>query len=135
MSRPTPVVWAVVKERDWQQCVSCGRREGLEFQHRRVEGMGGRKVAPKHEEGLTTCALCNPKYEGEWQRKALRLGWKIRTWVADQGRAGEVPVFYPAERSWWQLEGPVRVRISAARALAMMHAVYGEQYEEWRDAA
>lgn len=135
MSRPTPVVWAVVKERDGQQCVSCGRRDGLEFQHRRVEGMGGRKAAPLHEEGLTSCWLCNPQYEGAMQRKALRLGWKVRTWVADQGRAHEVPVFYATERAWFRLEGPVRVRISRALAVSMMQAVYGPEYEGWRDAA
>jgi hypothetical protein len=136
MTRPTPVVWAVVKERDWQQCVSCGRREGLEFQHRRAEGMGGRKAAPLHEEGLTSCWLCNPLYEGAMQRKALRLGWKVRSWVADRGRAADVPVFYATERAWFRLDGPTRVRISSARALEMMRAVYGEeQYEEWRDAA
>ena len=136
MSRPTPVVWAVVKERDGQQCVSCGRREGLEFQHRRPEGMGGRKAVPTHVEGLTSCWVCNPKYEHVLQRKALRPGWKVRGWVVDQGRAAEVPVFYATERAWFRLEGPARVRISSAKALEMMLAVYGgEQYEEWRDAA
>jgi hypothetical protein len=136
MTAPAPVVRAVVYERDGEQCVSCGAREGKEFQHRRAEGMGGRKAAPLHEEGLTSCWQCNPKYEHVWQRKALRLGWKVRSWVADRGRAAEVPVFYSTERAWFRLEGPTRVRISSARALAMMQAVYGEeQYEEWRDAA
>lgn len=135
MSEPTPVVRAVVYERDGEQCVSCGAREHLQFQHRRAEGMGGRKARPTHEEGLTTCALCNPRYEGDMQRKALLLGWKVRAWVIDQGRGGEVPVYYVPERSWWRLQGAVRVRISRARAMAMMSAVYGPEYEEWRDAA
>lgn len=135
MSEPTPVVRAVVYERDGEQCVSCGARDGLQFQHRRAEGMGGRDARPTHEEGLTTCGMCNPRYEGDLQRKALLLGWKVRTWVADQERAHEVPVYYAYERSWWRLEGPRRVRISRARAMEMMSAVYGPQYEEWRAAA
>lgn len=135
MSAPAPVVWAVVKERDGQRCVSCGARSRLQFQHRRTEGMGGRLAAPKLEEGLTSCWECNPAYEGHLQRVALRFGWKVRGWVIDQGRGGDVPVFYRVEQSWFRLEAGARLPISEARAVEMMRDVYGEQYEEWRDAA
>ena len=127
MSDPTPVVRAVTYERDGHRCVSCGARV-LQYQHRRAVGMGGSKIRPRLEDGLTSCGICNPAYEGRLQAAALRYGWKVKSWVKSPEL---VPVFYPLEHNWYELtaEGQ-RLRISQARAMEMMTAVYGEQYDE-----
>lgn len=133
MSAPTPVVWAVVKERDEQRCVSCGARVGLQFQHRQATGMGGTKRKPLYHEGITSCAVCNDHYENVLQREALARGWKVARWVK---HPEDVPVFYMMERTWWVLSTRgTRLRVSAAEAIAMMQRVYGAEYEEWRVAA
>lgn len=135
MSEPTPVVRAVTYERDGERCVSCGAWTGLQYQHRRAEGMGGRVARPKLEEGVTSCGTCNPDYEGPRQTEALRFGWKVRSWVADQGRAAEVPVFYTIDRGWYVLDGGRRRRVSERAALVMMREVYGDEYDAWEVAA
>lgn len=133
MSAPTPVVWAVVKERDEQRCVSCGARVGLQFQHRQATGMGGSKRRPLYHEGLTSCGVCNADYEGSRHREALALGWKVARWVS---RPEDVPVFYPLERTWFVLSTRgTRLRINDVEAIAMMRDVYGDQYDEWAAAA
>lgn len=129
MSAPSPVVRAVVYERDEHRCVSCGTSRGLQFQHRRATGMGGKAEAPKVEDGVTSCAVCNPAYESSRQREALRYGWKLRRWIL---RPELVPVFYWRERTWYQLTAHgKRVRISTAEALRMMRVVYGDEYKEF----
>lgn len=136
MSAPTPVVRAVTYERDGHRCVSCASLRFLEYQHRAVEGQGGRKAAPKLDEGVTSCALCNPRYEHDLQRKALLMGWKVRSWVRDRGIAYRVPVFYVFERAWFLLDAEGnRFPISRARARALMDEVYGPEYYEWEAAA
>lgn len=136
MSAPTPVTRAVTYERDGHRCVSCGAMVYLEYQHRAVEGHGGRKAHPRLDEGVTTCAKCNPLYEGSLQTRALLFGWKIRTWVRDQGIAYRVPVFYAFERSWFLLDAEGnRFPISRSRARALMHEVYGDEYMKWEEAA
>lgn len=133
MSAPVPVVWAVVKERDEQRCVSCGARVGLQFQHRQATGMGGSKRRPLYHEGLTSCAVCNEQYENVLQRKALLCGWKVARWVK---HPDDVPVLYPLERQWYLLSTRgTRLRVNAVEAVAMMRRVYGEQYDEWQEAA
>lgn len=132
MADPTPVVRAVTYERDKERCVSCGGRS-LQYQHRAVVGMGGSKVRPKLQEGLTTCAFCNPWYEGDLQAKALACGWKVRGWVRD---CTEVPVFYAPELSWFRLTSDGRrFLITPVEAALMMHDVYGAEYDEWVEAA
>lgn len=132
MSKPTLSVRLDTYDRDHNQCVSCGTTDGLEYQHRRAEGMGGREEAPALCDGLTTCSLCNPGYESNLQRVALRWGWKVRSWVTDRSR---VPVYYPRERSWFKLlrvrdeAGELRVRVSWDEAMGMMRDVYGPAYE------
>ena len=136
MSAPTPVVRAVTYERDGHRCVSCGASSRLEYQHRAVEGQGGRKARPQLDEGVTTCAMCNPLYEGSLQSKALLMGWKVRTWVRDQGIAYRVPVFFAVERNWFLLDREGRrFPIGRARARALMVEVYGPEYEKWEATA
>jgi len=133
VSAPTPVVRAVTYERDGERCVSCGRRVHLEYQHRQAVGMGGSKVRPRLEQGVTSCVLCNGEYERTLQVKALRYGWKVRRTVRD---CSLVPVFYPFDRAWYRLtRDGRRERISTGVALIMMRTVYGEQYDEWEAAA
>ncbi|MFL2002165.1 hypothetical protein [Microbacterium sp. A1-JK] len=62
------------------------------------------------------------------QKLALTNGWKVRRW-ADPVK---VPIFFPHEFGWYRLVGLSRVRITASEALEMMHAVYGDEYLEWR---
>lgn len=95
--------------------------------------MGGSKVRPRFPGGLTTCASCNPKYEAEWQMRALLFGWKVRRWIPDAAR---VPVWYAPERSWFLLhDGGTRMLIGEARAAALMREAYGPAWDEWRAAA
>lgn len=128
MSIPTPVVRAVTYERDGHRCVSCGVRTSLQYQHRRAVGMGGSKIPPKLADGVTTCGLCNPAYEAGLQQSALRFGWKVKAWVKHPEL---VPVYFLLERTWCELTTDGRrLRVSQVRAMEMMTAVYGEQYDE-----
>jgi hypothetical protein len=133
MAKPTLAVRLDTYDRDGERCVSCGTRTDLQYQHRRAEGMGGREKAPAICDGLTSCTLCNPGYEGPLQRVALRYGWKTRSWVSDRSR---VPVWYPLERSWFRLlrrvneAGELRVRVSHGEAMAMMRDVYGPAWDD-----
>lgn len=130
---PTPVVRAVTYERDRHKCVSCAATTNLQYQHRRATGMGGSKTRPRYEDGLTSCAVCNPAYEAALQTVALRYGWKLRSWVQ---RPDLVPVFVPHERSWFLLETDGRRFAIAARAARkLMVETYGSEYEEWEKAA
>lgn len=135
MSAPTPATRAVTYERDEHRCVSCGTLGPLQYQHRAAEGMGGRTAAPLLDEGVTSCATCNPRYEGDWQTRALVRGWKVRRWVVEQSIAYRVPVF--VHMHGWVLldrEGG-RTPISAGRARGLMVEVYGDEYLEWEQAA
>lgn len=131
---PTPVVRAVTYERDGHRCVSCGAMTGLQYQHRQATGMGGSKVRPRFEEGVTSCGSCNPRYESDLQVKALAFGWKVPRWVSD---AALVPVFFWIERAWFLLgRDGTRVQITFGQAWRSMVEVYGEeQYVEWEKAA
>lgn len=137
MSAPTPVVRAVTYERDGHRCVSCGATIHLEYQHRLAVGMGGSKRRPRYEEGVTSCAICNPAYEHSLQTLALLKGWKVKKVKRAIEHPEDVPVFYPMERQWCVLTTRgTRQMISEAAAVAMMRDVYGEQqYDEWREAA
>jgi hypothetical protein len=132
VSRPEPVVWAVVKERDGQRCVTCGRWTDLTFQHRNAVGMGGSKHKPLHAEGVTSCWLCNGEYERTLQTLALVYGWKVKKVKRAVDHPEDVPVFYVQERAWFVLttEG-TRSRISDADAAARMRDVYGSEWDEW----
>jgi hypothetical protein len=133
VSAPAPAVRATTYERDEHRCVSCGATTGLQWQHRRATGMGGSEVRPGLEDGLTSCALCNPAYEGALQKRALRFGWKVRRWVK---HPEHVPVFYQLELRWYVLDGQGRRHpISRGRARGLMEEVYGPEYDEWEDAA
>lgn len=131
MSDPSPVVRAVTYERDEHRCVSCGTIGPLQYQHRRAKGMGGRVAAARLEEGVTSCGICNPGYEGHLQALALAMGWKVRSWVVEQRRASDVPVFYAWEGRWCRLtvEGE-RKPILRSEAMRMMRDVYGDEYVE-----
>jgi hypothetical protein len=81
MTPPTARVRTLTYERDGFRCTSCGSMVNLEWQHRESSGHGGRgKKAPvlTPADGITTCALCNPRYEGDMQPLALASGWKLR---------------------------------------------------------
>jgi hypothetical protein len=98
--------------------------------------MGGSKIRPKYEDGVTSCAVCNPRYEADLQARALVCGWKIRNWVYEQGRAAEVPVFYAQEVSWFRLTADGRrVPVTPVEASVMMREVYGAEYDVWVEAA
>lgn len=136
MSEPTPLVRAVTYERDEHRCVSCGATVRLQYQHRLAVGMGGSKIRPRLEEGLTSCAICNPEYERTLQLLALRYGWKVKKVKAAREHPEDVPVFYIRERQWCVLStSGSRRRVAEAEALRMMRAVYGPEYEEWEKAA
>jgi hypothetical protein len=130
MSDPTPVTRAVTYERDNHRCATCGTIRNLQYQHRAAVGAGGSKIRPGLVDGITSCAICNPAYEGRLQAMALRYGWKVRSWVRDRDLMGDVPVYYLVERKWYQLtaEGE-RKHITTQRAMWLMHAVYGDQYD------
>lgn len=129
MSAPTKQTRQDVYVRDGYRCVMCGATDPLTFQHRRAVGMGGSKILPPPVDGLTLCASCNERCEADLQDAALAHGWKVRRWVRSPER---VPVFFPAELAWYRLEGTRRVRISAAVAMEMGCAVYGDEWMRWR---
>lgn len=127
MSAPTPVVRAVMLERDVHRCVKCGIRHHLEAQHRQAVGMGGSKVRPKIHELVTACSEHNARFESDLQGQALKNGWKVPKWVGD---CSLVPVYYSFERAWFRLTlESTRERISLEVAIEMMHAVYGDAYD------
>ncbi|NQX36284.1 hypothetical protein HQQ85_15950 [Herbiconiux sp. VKM Ac-2851] len=131
MTAPTQAVRLQTYGRDLSRCVSCGRRDGLEFQHRRRTGMGGSKLPVQIADGLASCLTCNPAYEHALQTRALFSGWKVRSWVKQPEL---VPVFYVPEMSWWRLTTTGdRYELSAAEVPAFMHEVYGEQWLQWAD--
>lgn len=133
MSDPSPAVRAATYERDQHRCASCGAIEGLQYQHRAVEGQGGRKARPAIEDGLTSCVTCNPAYEHRLQRLALARGWKVRTWVRDRGLSARVPVFYVWERQWRQLTSTgLRVPVTPTVAMGLMRQVYGPAWDEMK---
>lgn len=81
MTPPTQRVRTLTYERDGFRCVSCGAMSGLEWQHREASGSGGRgKKAPPltPADGVTTCTICNERYESDLQDLALSFGWKLR---------------------------------------------------------
>jgi len=126
MTAPTPVVRAVMLERDAHRCVKCGIRHRLEAQHRRAVGMGGSKVRPLYADLVTACSVHNEEFEHTGQAEALRYGWKVARWVK---QPEEVPVYYWLERVWCRLlTDGTRVRVTYAEAMEMMTAVYGDQY-------
>lgn len=136
MSQPTPVVRAVTYERDDERCVSCGTRIHKEYQHRLTVGMGGSKRRPRFEEGVTSCAICNPEYERSLQIVALVYGWKVRKIKRAIEHPEDVPVFYLHERTWYELTTRgTRIRITTADAARRMREVYGPQWDEWVVAA
>ena len=132
MAKPTLSIRLDTYDRDGERCVSCGARTGLEYQHRRAEGMGGREEAPAICDGLTSCWKRNPLYERNLQPVALAKGWKTRSWVTDRTR---VPVYYAVELAWFRLlrkvneAGELRVRISRDEAMRMMADVYGPAWD------
>ncbi|GAT73581.1 hypothetical protein MHM582_2075 [Microbacterium sp. HM58-2] len=132
MTAPTEATRRSVYLRDGYRCASCAAVDGLSFQHRRAVGMGGSKNVPAPVDGLTLCILCNEACEHALQDQALAYGWKVRRWVTSPDR---VPVYFPHEFAWYRLEGMNRVRISAAVAMEMGCAVYGDEWMKWRAAA
>jgi hypothetical protein len=124
---PTPEVREGTYARDGRRCVSCGRRDQLSYQHRQSVGMGGSKIRPGYADGVTACMDCNPRFEHDLQTAALRFGWKVPRWVVSAGR---VPVFDTVERQWYALDTVGgREPVTEHRALQLMHAVYGDDYQ------
>lgn len=129
--QPTPPIRKLTYERDHFRCVSCTTMRGINFQHRKRTGMGGTASRPTMVDGLTSCSICNPRYESDMQTEALAFGWKVKPWVFHPGR---VPVYYKGERAWFRLtlDGE-RVFIPPPVAREMMREVYGEQWDEWME--
>ena len=102
MTAPSARVRELTYLRDGFHCVTCGRREGLQWQHRESSGHGGRgkKAAPlTPADGVTSCWSCNPRYESDLQLLALSCGWKLK-----RNRlvvAAEIPYFDDITRMWW----------------------------------
>jgi len=79
---------------------------------------------------VTACVGCNAAFESAMQTYALVLGWKVRTWA----NAAAVPVFYRRPGVWALLRpnGTVAA-LSVAEACDRMRAVYGDEWDRWRD--
>lgn len=103
MTAPSTKVREATYKRDGYRCVSCGRRDGLQWNHRESSGAGGRgSKAPvlTPADGITSCWECNPAYEGRLQSKALANGWKIRR---NRVMASHEIPFYDAVIGGWFL--------------------------------
>lgn len=103
MTAPTSEVRGATYLRDGFRCVSCGRSNGLQWQHRQASGLGGRgRKAPAltTADGVTSCYICNPRYESDMQQMALALGWKL---LRNLGciKPIEVPFYVKWERQWY----------------------------------
>lgn len=118
--------------RDESRCVNCGSSFSLTVQHRQAVGMGGSKHKPAEHELVTACLDCNTRFEQDLQTAALRFGWKVPRWVDDPSR---VPVFWAWWGYWFSLHGGGLVWRTEEEAIALMRDVYGDQYDEWREAA
>lgn len=101
MSAPTKKVRDIVYQRDNHRCVSCGSIINLTFQHRRAVGMGGSKIPPTPDEGLTACMICNAGFEADMQDVALLNGWKVRKFT--RVWPSMIPVWYRIEGAWYKL--------------------------------
>lgn len=128
MAEPTSKVRAGTYERDGYACVSCGRMDGLQYQHRPAVGFGGSKRRPTWAEGLTSCWYCNPEYERSLRPVAVALGWKISKY---EDRPERIPYFAVTTARWYLLgkDGPWRAPLAPARAAEMMRDVYGNSWE------
>jgi len=125
MAKPTALVRADTYRRDHYRCVTCGRFDDLEWQHRTAEGMGGSKLIVTTADGVTSCAICNPRYEDSMQTRALAMGWKLRR---NRGGlpASAVPYYSTWERKWFlPLERFEREPIIEATALELIFAAGG----------
>lgn len=101
MTAPTAKVREETYRRDGHQCISCGNRGMLEWNHRQSSGMGGSKYKPNPADGVTSCRICNQAYEAELQERALLNGWKVRRFCPVV--VALVPVYYPFEHQWYLL--------------------------------
>ncbi len=91
----------LVKDRDRNRCLRCGRRPAT-IQHRRAKGMGG--VGPTGPaltpaDAVLLCLPHNREAEGSMQQIALRLGWKVPR--SCPVPCDQIPYFDAMTGSWW----------------------------------
>ncbi len=125
MTKPTALVRADTYRRDHYRCVSCGTFDNLQWQHRTAEGMGGSKLVVTTADGVTSCMVCNPRYESDMQSLAYSMGWKLK-----RHRGGlpssAVPFFVVWEHQWFlPLDRFDRLAIPEAEALELIFAAGG----------
>ena len=63
-------------------------------------GAGKRATTLTPADGLTSCAMCNMRYESDMQELALASGWKIRRWRGGIP-ASELPYRDAITGLWW----------------------------------
>ncbi|MFJ4988809.1 HNH endonuclease signature motif containing protein [Streptomyces sp. NPDC088732] len=110
---PTPVVRALVYDRDGGACVRCASRQDLTIHHRVNRGMGGARepwINQAHNL-LLTCTVCNGWFEDN-PRESYEAGWKVRR----PQLPAEVEVLYPDGRLYVLSPDGVRATtVGAAR--------------------
>ena len=120
--------------RDGNRCIAAGVfgfcGGDLTLQHRAVRGMGGSASLDGFENLVTMCQIHNEldQASSDFHRLCLKLGWSMPRWVAEQGLADVLPVWYP-NRGWHQLDTDgALTMIDQKTAKTVFVAVYGPQW-------
>ncbi|WP_336633665.1 MULTISPECIES: hypothetical protein [unclassified Microbacterium] len=137
-SRTPPATLRALDRRDaadgTRRCVLTGTEGDRIVPQHRQGGMGGRPDKHRPVNVLWADSILNGLIESDadWQATAKAWGVKVPLWVRD---VTLVPVFYRFEHAWFTLDDDTRTPISAVDALDRMHAVYGDDYLEWKATA
>lgn len=120
-----------VFDRDGNRCVAAGAfgfcGGDLTLQHRAVRGMGGSALLDGFDNLLTMCQIHNELDQAshDFHRLCLKLGWSMPRWVAEQGFADVLPVWF-SDRGWFQLDTDGALTwIDQKTAKTVFAAIYG----------
>jgi len=120
-----------LSNRDGFVCVWTATQGDRLIPQHRQGGMGGRPDKHRTENLLWLDSILNGLIEADASLAEIAkvYGIKVPIWVKD---VAAVPVFFAHEQRWFILEGDTRREITAADALDRMHAIYGDEYFQWK---
>ncbi|GGD33274.1 hypothetical protein GCM10010915_12080 [Microbacterium faecale] len=119
-----------LEDRDGRVCVmTAAAGETLSPQHRQG-GAGGRRDKHRLANLLWLDSIANGLIESDPEWQAIAKAWGVK--ISLHADPELIPVFYRHLHAWFVLEGDERHEVSAAVALDMMLAFYGETYLMWK---